>query len=174
MSYTSNLEKDFLCNYINPNTTSSNKMLLSCINSPEISSEDNCNNSSINIPLVEGFTSGPGAYHVKKGECPDGQSMINGECYQVCRGCNYNDRSGYFGDSSKYPFGVNSKYNGSVKALIRKSKVNVCDTISPRDIVILEKPRDKRDTLNVKLKKIILIISMMILILHHLFNSYND
>ena len=142
MSYTSNLEKDFLCNYINPNTTSSNKMLLSCINSPEISSEDNCNNSSINIPLVEGFTSGPGAYHVKKGECPDGQSMINGEFYQVCRGCNYNDRSGYFGDSSKYPFGVNSKYNGScgsgyqlvgvdsdgyIKCKIKKNNINNLD-----------------------------------------------
>jgi hypothetical protein len=114
MSYTTNLEKDFLCNYINPNITSADKMLLSCINSPELSSsKNNCNNSSVNIPIIEGFTSGPGAYHIKKGECPDGHSMINGECYQVCRGCNYNDKSGYFGDSSKFPFGENTRYNGS-------------------------------------------------------------
>lgn len=113
MSYTKLLEKDLLCNYIDPNTTDASKVLLSCINSPEQSHEDNCVRSSVNIPIIEGFTSGPGAYNLKKGECPDGHSKINGECYQVCRGCNYNDKHGYFGDSSKYPFGENSRYNGS-------------------------------------------------------------
>ena len=59
------------------------------------------------------MTSGPGVSYVSKDKCPDGHTKINGKCYQVCRGCNYNDSSGYFGDSSKFPFGENSKYNSS-------------------------------------------------------------
>jgi len=117
MSYTSKMEKDFLCNYINPNTMNSNKMLLSCINSPEVDNPNDCNNSSVNIPVIEGFTSdmttGPGVSYVPEGRCPDGQTKINGKCYQVCRGCNYNDVSGYFGDSSKYPFGINSSHDSA-------------------------------------------------------------
>jgi hypothetical protein len=135
MSYTSKLTKDYLCNYINPNTMNANQMLLSCINSPEEKNENDCNSSSVNIPLmsglssyspgilpevngiVEGFssdmTSGPGVSYVGEGECSDGQTKMNGKCYQVCRGCNYNDSSGYFGDSSKYPVGINTSHDSS-------------------------------------------------------------
>ena len=98
-------------------TALSNKMLLSCINSPEVDNPNDCNNSSVNIPVIEGFTSdmttGPGVSYVPEGRCPDGQTKINGKCYQVCRGCNYNDVSGYFGDSSKYPFGINSSHDSA-------------------------------------------------------------
>lgn len=130
MSYTSNIEKDHICNYIDPNTSNASKILLSCINKPEVVDKSGCNYSTLNIPThminkpknqiledqIEGFssdmTSGPGVSYNKSG-CPDGQTKINGECYQVCRGCNYNDKKGYFGDSSKFPFGENSRYNGS-------------------------------------------------------------
>ena len=30
--------------------------------------------------------------------CPDGHTYINGKCSQVCRMCDYNDNTGYFGD----------------------------------------------------------------------------
>lgn len=30
--------------------------------------------------------------------CPDGQTNIDGKCYQVCTHCDYNDNTGYFGD----------------------------------------------------------------------------
>ena len=46
---------------------------------------------------IEGFSSdktkwtNSGVSYNKSG-CPDGQTKINGECYQVCRGCNYNDK----------------------------------------------------------------------------------
>ena len=95
-------------------------MLHSCINDPSIKNDSNCHQSSLNIispSIEEGFTSdmtsGPGVSYVSKDKCPDGHTKINGKCYQVCRGCNYNDSSGYFGDSSKFPFGENSKYNSS-------------------------------------------------------------
>jgi hypothetical protein len=105
-------------------------MLLSCVNKPEIVDKSGCNHSTLNIPThivnkptniitedqIEGFSSdmtgGPGVSYNKSG-CPDGQTEINGICYQVCRGCNYNDKKGYFGDSSKFPFGENTRYNGS-------------------------------------------------------------
>ena len=46
MSYTSNIEKDHICNYIDPNTSNASKILLSCINKPEVVDKSGCNYSS--------------------------------------------------------------------------------------------------------------------------------
>ena len=64
--------------------------------------------SSSDMLNIEGFQDFPVDWYKKRKECPtslkdeincpDSFSNINGECIQVCRGCDYNDKKGYFGN----------------------------------------------------------------------------
>jgi len=115
MSYTKHILKDLYCNYLDAQVDNSEKMLLSCINYQNY----NINNNSIRdgtingSSIIEGFTSDIGKVndyssdmsieggvgYVQKGHCPLGHTMVNGECHQLCKFCNYTDKNGYFGQS---------------------------------------------------------------------------
>lgn len=82
------------CGYLDLQNQSSINMLKPCINKIV---KHNIQMDTRGV--IEGFTENIECPIIKEGEkiCPDSYSNINGECVQVCRGCNYNDLSGYFG-----------------------------------------------------------------------------
>jgi len=102
MTYTDFINKD-KCNYLNAQTQTSDKMLLSCIN-PDITLNNSNNydirrtiNTNSNTNIKEGFTNGgfsgnlSGEYNIKKGVCPDGHTMDENGCRQICTHCSYRD-----------------------------------------------------------------------------------
>lgn len=85
--YTNTLQLDHECNYLDPEKTSSNNFIVSCINKPKVENPlnyDKCLNTGVDI--IEGFSSdisskGSGVSYTPKGMCHDGYSKNeNGVC----------------------------------------------------------------------------------------------
>ena len=126
MSYTKHMVKDAQCNYLNLENQSSHMMLLSCINFDKNNgnngnngNNDNINQSTINGQgILEGFSSDmgiSGVSYVPDGECPVGFTKVGDQCHQLCRGCNYTDKKGIYGDNYLPDFsicGYDGLFNG--------------------------------------------------------------
>ena len=123
MSYTKHMIKDSQCNYLNFENQSSHMMLLSCINFDNSNVTNNCNGnvnqSTVNGQgILEGFSSDmgiSGVSYVPDGECPVGFTKVGDQCHQLCRGCNYTDKKGVYGDRYLPDFnicGVDGLFSG--------------------------------------------------------------
>lgn len=94
MSYTSYIETDKNCNYLDANSQNASKMLLSCINPSQYTNIKNNiphkNTLNTSYPNIEGFTN-PGENYVPPGECPVGYKRNGDRCQQVCTHCTYRE-----------------------------------------------------------------------------------
>jgi hypothetical protein len=86
MNYTSNIENDQMCNYINPNIHNSHQMLLACINKPDNNYDCPITRGSVNIEGFSSDMSSSGVYYIPEGSCPDGFQKKEDKCIQIYRG----------------------------------------------------------------------------------------
>tara|TARA_B100000029_G_scaffold466474_1_gene502018 strand:- start:2541 stop:2921 length:381 start_codon:yes stop_codon:yes gene_type:complete len=87
MDYTSKIQHDLDCNYLDLSKDNASNIILGCINKPKSQTINNKN-------VVEGFAAdySSGVRYIPKGECPVGYKKKEDGCYQVCKSCNYSDK----------------------------------------------------------------------------------
>ena len=88
MDYTSKLQHDLDCNYLDLSKDNASNIILGCINKPQTQQINNNKN------VVEGFAAdySSGVRYIPKGTCPDGYKNKGDGCYQVCKSCNYSEK----------------------------------------------------------------------------------
>ena len=88
MDYTSKIQHDLDCNYLDLSKDNASNIILRCINKPQTQQINNNKN------VVEGFAAdySSGVRYIPKGTCPDGYKNKGDGCYQACKSCNYSDK----------------------------------------------------------------------------------
>lgn len=89
MDYTRKIQHDLECNYLDLSKDNASNIILGCINreytQPKLKPQKN--------KSIEGFAAdySSGVRYIPEGTCPQGYKRKDGECYQVCKSCNYTD-----------------------------------------------------------------------------------
>ena len=94
MNYTKKIQYDLDCNYLDLSKDNASNIILACINNPNNIPNNNLNNiPNNNSNITEGFAADYSSCvrYIKEGKCPDGYKKDKGDCYQVCKSCNYSD-----------------------------------------------------------------------------------